>query len=84
MPAVEERTNIVVYETKLYKDVKTGFTIFQKDDLLWAKITPCMQNGKSFVANIFSYDKIDDSAEIETKTKTRIEAILEKARNGEI
>ena len=56
MPAVEEWTNIVVYETKLYKDVKTGFTIFQKDD----------------------------SVEIETKTKARIEAILEKARNGEI
>ncbi|MBQ8140264.1 MAG: restriction endonuclease subunit S [Clostridia bacterium] len=50
MPAVEEKTNGVSYEIKPYKEVKTGFTIFQKNDLLWAKITPCMQNGKSFIA----------------------------------
>ena len=50
MPAVEEKTNGVSYELKPYKEVKTGFTIFQKNDLLWAKITPCMQNGKSFIA----------------------------------
>ena len=51
MPSVEEKTNNVAYEIKQYKEVKTGFTIFQKDDLLWAKITPCMQNGKSFIAS---------------------------------
>ena len=51
MPAVSERTNQVVYEQKEYKDVKTGFTPFQRGDLLWAKITPCMQNGKSFLAD---------------------------------
>lgn len=28
----------------------TGFTRFQEGDLLWAKITPCMENGKSAVA----------------------------------
>jgi len=27
-----------------------GFTRFQENDLLWAKITPCMQNGKSAIA----------------------------------
>ncbi|MBR6975138.1 MAG: restriction endonuclease subunit S [Bacteroidaceae bacterium] len=27
-----------------------GFTRFQNGDLLWAKITPCMQNGKSAIA----------------------------------
>lgn len=27
----------------------SGFTRFQEGDLLWAKITPCMQNGKSVV-----------------------------------
>ena len=26
-----------------------GYTKFQNNDLLWAKITPCMQNGKSGV-----------------------------------
>lgn len=51
MTAVTEKTNQVVYELKTYSEVKTGFTIFKKNDLLWAKITPCMQNGKSFVAS---------------------------------
>ncbi len=27
-----------------------GYTVFQNEDLLWAKITPCMENGKSAVA----------------------------------
>lgn len=27
-----------------------GFTRFMEDDILWAKITPCMQNGKCVVA----------------------------------
>lgn len=51
MLAVTEKTNEVVYDQKRYAEVKTGFTIFQKGDLLWAKITPCMQNGKSFLAD---------------------------------
>lgn len=28
-----------------------GYTRFQENDLLWAKITPCMQNGKSAVVS---------------------------------
>ena len=28
----------------------SGFTKFKEGDLLWAKITPCMQNGKSSIA----------------------------------
>lgn len=51
MPAVTEKTNQVVYEQRQYADVKTGFTPFQRGDLLWAKITPCMQNGKSFLSD---------------------------------
>ncbi len=51
MPNVTEKTNEVIYEQREYAEVKTGFTIFQKGDLLWAKITPCMQNGKSFLAD---------------------------------
>ena len=51
MPAVKEKTNQVVYEKKKYGEVKTGFTPFQRGDLLWAKITPCMQNGKSFLSD---------------------------------
>lgn len=33
----------------LIEDSK-GFTRFQEGDLLWAKITPCMENGKSAIA----------------------------------
>lgn len=28
-----------------------GYTKFQEGDLIWAKITPCMQNGKSAIVN---------------------------------
>ena len=29
----------------------TGYTQFLENDLIWAKITPCMQNGKSAVVS---------------------------------
>lgn len=34
---------------KLLKDVKTGFTNFSEGDVVFAKITPCMENGKSAI-----------------------------------
>ena len=37
------------YETKLWKDVKSGFTHFANNDVVIAKITPCFQNRKSAV-----------------------------------
>jgi type I restriction enzyme S subunit len=33
-----------------YAQVAKGYTKFQENDVIWAKITPCMQNGKSAVA----------------------------------
>lgn len=36
-------------QTKLLKDVKTVFTNFSEGDVVFAKITPCMENGKSAV-----------------------------------
>jgi type I restriction enzyme S subunit len=47
MTAVGNKDNTVAYESRMYGEVKTGYTVFQRGDLLWAKITPCMQNGKS-------------------------------------
>jgi type I restriction enzyme S subunit len=47
MPAVGEKNNQVEYALEEYKRVSTGYTVFKRGDLLWAKITPCMQNGKS-------------------------------------
>lgn len=32
------------------KGKSKGYTRFQENDVLWAKITPCMQNGKSAIA----------------------------------
>lgn len=51
MTAVECFTNNVTYEMKTYAKVKKGFTVFKRGDLLWAKITPCMQNGKSCIVD---------------------------------
>lgn len=51
MTNVQEKNNCVQYDFVKYKSVKKGFTVFQKDDLIWAKITPCMQNGKSCVVS---------------------------------
>lgn len=51
MPNVQEKTNIVTYDLVPYEQVKKGFTVFQKNDLIWAKITPCMQNGKSCIVD---------------------------------
>jgi type I restriction enzyme S subunit len=51
MTNVQPNTNQVTYETVEYKDVCTGFTVFKRGDLIWAKITPCMQNGKSCIVS---------------------------------
>ena len=37
-------------QTKRLAEVKKGFTSFRNDDVLFAKITPCMENGKSAIA----------------------------------
>ena len=49
MANVQEKTNVVSYD--MYETVKKGFTVFQRGDLIWAKITPCMQNGKSCIVD---------------------------------
>jgi restriction endonuclease S subunit len=49
---VEELINQISYDNAKYEDVKTGFTVFRRGDLIWAKITPCMQNGKSAVTDL--------------------------------
>ena len=49
-----ESVNEIYAEITEHKDCFTeeskGFTRFQEGDLLWAKITPCMENGKSAIA----------------------------------
>ena len=36
-------------QTRLFKEVRSGFTNFSEGDVVFAKITPCMENGKSAV-----------------------------------
>ena len=50
MSAVSEKGEIDATETKKYEEVKNGFTYFIENDILFAKITPCMENGKGCVA----------------------------------
>ncbi|MGE5499844.1 MAG: restriction endonuclease subunit S [Syntrophothermus sp.] len=47
MKRVEEESNkIDLAETRKVKEVKKGFTPFVNNDIIFAKITPCMENGK--------------------------------------
>lgn len=50
MPKVGENGEFDPFETREYHEVKKGFTYFQNDDVLFAKITPCMENGKGAIA----------------------------------
>ena len=50
MTAVSENGIIDTSDSRKYDDVKSGFTYFSEEDVLFAKITPCMENGKGAVA----------------------------------
>ena len=50
MPAVSEKGTIDCSVIKPYVEVKKGFTYFAENDVLFAKITPCMENGKGAIA----------------------------------
>jgi type I restriction enzyme S subunit len=51
MAAVSEMTaSIVEAETRPLSEVQRGFTRFREGDVLFAKITPCMENGKVAIA----------------------------------
>ena len=52
MSAVDERTgSIVAPEIRRYQEVAKGYTPFKDKDVLFAKITPCMENGKCAIAS---------------------------------
>lgn len=50
MPSVTENGEIDTLIIRPYIDVKSGFTYFAENDVLLAKITPCMENGKGAIA----------------------------------
>ena len=52
MAAVDEVSGTITNPAvKAFGEVRRGFTSFGEGDVIFAKITPCMQNGKSAVAN---------------------------------
>ena len=52
MPAVDaDKGAITAPQERRFSDVRKGFTSFQDDDVIMAKITPCMENGKAAVAS---------------------------------
>ena len=51
MQSVSEDGTVDVTTIRKYGEVKKGFTNFQDGDILFAKITPCMENGKGCIAN---------------------------------
>lgn len=51
MAAVDGDTGaITLSETRRYQEVARGFTAFRDSDVIFAKITPCMENGKIALA----------------------------------
>ncbi|GGA41986.1 hypothetical protein GCM10007416_13650 [Kroppenstedtia guangzhouensis] len=51
MAVVDDFTgSISVLEERPFGEVKKGYTYFEENDVLFAKITPCMENGKVAVA----------------------------------
>ena len=51
MSAVDEFHGVIKRpEVRPYRDVSKGYTHFKNGDVLFAKITPCMENGKAAIA----------------------------------
>jgi type I restriction enzyme S subunit len=51
MAAVDEREGrITDLQAQPFGEVKRGYTYFEENDILFAKITPCMENGKAAIA----------------------------------
>ena len=50
MPALSEKYGIITEpQTRFLGEVRTGYMNFSKGDVVFAKITPCMENGKAAV-----------------------------------
>lgn len=47
MASVSETGKVLFQETRKLAETKKGYTYFQRDDILLAKITPCFENGKA-------------------------------------
>lgn len=50
MKDVSEDGRIIALQDRLSNELKNGYTYFSNGDILFAKITPCMENGKGAIA----------------------------------
>jgi type I restriction enzyme S subunit len=51
MSAIDDESGtIVAAEERPFEQVRKGYTYFEENDILFAKITPCMENGKAAIA----------------------------------
>lgn len=50
MQGISDDGKIDLSDVRICGDVKKGYTSFEEDDVLFAKITPCMENGKGAIA----------------------------------
>jgi type I restriction enzyme S subunit len=51
MSAIDESSGTIAQpETREYSEVAKGYTPFREGDVLFAKVTPCMENGKAAIA----------------------------------
>ncbi|PYC19987.1 restriction endonuclease subunit S [Aquipseudomonas alcaligenes] len=51
MSAVDEHGGVIdKAETRTFVEVAKGYTSFREQDVLFAKVTPCMENGKAAIA----------------------------------
>jgi type I restriction enzyme S subunit len=51
MEAVDDKTGkVVASKLRQYRMVSHGYTYLEEGDIIFAKITPCMQNGKTAIA----------------------------------
>ena len=51
MASVSEQGELLTQESRVLSETKKGFTYFEKNDILVAKITPCFENGKACLLN---------------------------------
>lgn len=51
MASVSEEGKILRQETRKLSETKKGYTYFERNDVLLAKITPCFENGKAVLAS---------------------------------
>lgn len=52
MEAVLEDGTLILEENRKIYEVYKGYTYFKENDVLFAKITPCMENGKGCIAKV--------------------------------